>query len=65
MQRFTRNAKNAQRKIEQMIGNLRHEKAQRYCDLEMEHEIMDEIDEAKKRWDEELEELDALEQQRR
>ena len=31
----------------------------------MEHEIMDEIDEVRKRWDEEIERLDVLEQQKR
>jgi len=58
IQGFTINAKNAQRKIEQMIGNLHHEKAQQHRDLETEHEITEEIDEAKKRWYEELEAME-------
>ena len=62
MQGFTINAKNSKRKLEQMIGNIRHKKDQPHHNLEMEHEIMDEMDEVKKRFDEKLE---AMEQHTR
>ena len=65
IQGFTINAKNAQRKIEQMIDSLCQEKTQQNGDLEMEHESMDELDEVKKRWDKKIEELDVLEPQKR
>ena len=65
IQRFTRNFKHAQRRLEQMIDNLRQETTQQNGDQEMEHKIMDEIDEVKKRCDREVEELDVLKQQRR
>ena len=65
IQRFTRNAQNAQRRLEQMIESLRQETTQQNGEYAAENEIMGEMDEARRIWDEEVEELDVLEQRRR
>ena len=54
IQGFTSNEKRAQRKLELMIDNLRHRKDHPHHSQEAEHEILNEMDEAKKRFDEEL-----------
>ena len=48
-----------------MIESLRQETTQQNGDYAAENEIMGEMDEARRTWDEEVEELDVLEQQRR
>ena len=55
IQGFTSNAKKAQRKLEQMKCNLHHKKDHPHHNQEAEHEIPNEMDEARKRFDEDLE----------
>ena len=58
---FTRNAKRAQRKLEQMIGNLHHMKDHPHHNREVEHKILNEMDEARKRFNKELVAMDQQE----
>ena len=65
IQRFTRNAQNAKKRTEQMIESLRQETTQQNGDYAAEKEIMGEMNDARRTWDEEVEELEVLKQQRR
>ena len=52
------NAKRAQKKPEKMIGNLGHKKDHLHHNQEAEHEILSEIYEAKKVFNEDLEDME-------
>ena len=60
IQGFTNNAKKAQRRLELMIGNLHHGEDHPPHNQEAEHEILNEIDEAKQRFVMEMDQNEGL-----
>ena len=61
IQGFTNNTKKAQKTFKLMIGNIRHRKDHLYQNQEEEREILNRLDEAKQKFDEDLVEMEQRE----